>query len=124
VKFVLQPIIKPEAMGGSGLPRAKALRDLTAADTAKLCDWYAGLTGGYGAVTTCERKTTQGPKSRANCQSDLLATSRCAVTVGEVEACMSQVWRSSCTSVDAFKIAACHSYLACWFSAKEGDRRK
>lgn len=123
--FVKQPVIKPESMGGSGIPRAKALRDLTASDTAKLCDWYASMCGGYGAVTTCEHNTNHAPKSRAKCQSDLLVTSHCTVTVGETEACLSQLWRSSCSSVNIFKVAACHSYLACAFSAmKEGDRRK
>jgi hypothetical protein len=125
VKFVLQPIIKPQSMGGSGLPRAKTLRDLTTADTAKLCDWYADLTGGYGAVTTCEHRTNHAPKSRAMCQSELFPTNRCTVTVGEMEACLTQLWRSSCSSVNVFKIAACQPYLACaWSATKEGDRRK
>jgi len=75
--------------GGSGLPGNKPLTDLTADDMKKVCDWAAGLYGGYGKETPCkDGKTTFRTEASAEaCVSENAVSPSCTATVAEFEAC-------------------------------------
>jgi len=69
----------------------------------QLCDWWAGLYGGYGAILDCDSGATGlgGPASEQECVQQLAAGlvgrggmfSQCPATVEQVEACLT--WRAS-----------------------------
>ncbi len=66
-------------------------------DEAKqLCDWLAGLYGGYGKAVACDGGSEgDGPTDQASCVSGYMQAEAkyptCPVTVGQFQAC--QQWR-------------------------------
>jgi hypothetical protein len=67
------------------------LSALTEAERGDLCDFMAGLYGGYGKAFVCQGQTVdQGPANRAACLQEV-ATWNCAATVGQFESCFTRI---------------------------------
>ncbi len=75
--------------GGTGIDKQKKLPALTAAERRTLCDWKAGLFGGYGKSKTCSPQFAwPGPISAEACTAELAkANAGCTVPVATWEAC-------------------------------------
>jgi hypothetical protein len=91
---------------GDNLPDVEPATRLTALDTDQksvVCDWVAGLYGGYGVTTQCPAGgSSQTFPSRDVCVSVGLKYNCLTVTVGDVEACeLSAVPSGGCDRSDA-----------------------
>ena len=64
---------------------SKQVLTTTPTEQASMCDWFAGLVGGYGATTTCAMAVITAPPSQAACLADFPG---CAVTVATFETCV------------------------------------
>lgn len=70
---------------GSGVSGSKTLANLTPAEQGQICDWQAGLEGGYGKSATCsDGSTINNYETRADCVADAPS---CTATVAQLEAC-------------------------------------
>jgi hypothetical protein len=96
--------------GGSGVGGTKTIGNLTDAERAQICDWIAGLYGGYGKSTTCpDAGEVAGPVTQADCLAQAASISpSCAVTVAQEENCVKAVracaWSAAtapCTALQA-----------------------
>jgi hypothetical protein len=98
----------------SGVAPEKPVAGLSAADIAKVCDWAAGLKGGYGKTTVMEcnghKVEIETPKSQAECVSDFQSeiSKDCKATVADLEACANRPQTCS-TEVPA----ECKAILEC-----------
>ena len=71
----------------SGVPATTRIDALTPAQQAAICDWVAGLYGGYGQQVDCgDGSVLIGPPDQGYCVAGLTTTS-CAATVADKEAC-------------------------------------
>ena len=92
----------------------KKLTDLTDAERGQLCDFAAGLNGGYGHTTrevcdggrTSERTAQPDQATCVNGLSTVLPAG-CPVTLSEAKACFSALATSSCTSAPGNIPASC-----------------
>jgi hypothetical protein len=94
---------------GSGVDGTKSLSTLTMDEKGKLCDWLAGLVGGYGKADACGMGKYTPPMSQADCASNLPI---CDVTVANFEACQQAMagLQKMCTDTalgNAFSSAGC-----------------
>ncbi len=76
-----------------------------ASDTDKmnLCNWYAGMVGGYGAAPTCSMAFLTAPPSEAACVTDFPS---CPVPVSTFKACVLTVISAQATCTGASLIMA------------------
>jgi hypothetical protein len=76
--------------GGSGpnVDGNKQISATTDADKMSLCNWFAGLSGGYGSQPTCSMTLISAPPSEAECVSTF---PDCAVPVSTFEACINTI---------------------------------
>jgi hypothetical protein len=91
------------AGGASDLPDLNPnedVADLTSEEMGELCDWYAGLFGGYNVTTVCPAGgSSQTPRDQAFCVT--YTKYRCPVTVAQFETCMlSTVPSGGCDTPD------------------------
>jgi len=95
----------------SGVDETKKLSELNATEKAQLCDWEAGILGGYNHKTTCSGgSSTTNAASQSACVSKMPAT--CEATVQEIEDCSKIDAKDPC----AFAILTapeCKPLLAC-----------
>lgn len=82
--------------------------ELTDAERAELCDWYASLFGGYGHVTDCTSITVQVPERPACIATTLPST--CMSMVRDYEQCMLAAYPSQGCDRSA---QACIDYRRC-----------
>jgi hypothetical protein len=75
--------------GGIGVDPAKPFSATSDTDKARLCDWFAGQLGGYGAAPTCARGLVSSPQTQQDC---VLHFPSCDVTVGQYVACLETVF--------------------------------
>jgi hypothetical protein len=72
----------------SGVDGTKKIGTLSSAEKKQLCDWQAGINGGYGKSTKCDGGlSVSGAKTQSACVSKLPPPS-CEATVTEFEDCM------------------------------------
>jgi hypothetical protein len=71
--------------GPPGVDRSKPVSSVTDADKSALCDWFAPMVGGYGAVPACAEWLISAPPDKATCLADFPV---CAVTIGTFEDCV------------------------------------
>jgi len=83
--------------GPSGVDSSKQVSAVTDADKGALCDWFAGMVGGYGATSTCADAALEAPPDKASCMSDF---PNCAVTIAVFESCVSRMVsaQNTCTA--------------------------
>src|SRR5581483_3970585 len=81
----------------------------TNADKVNLCNWYAGLAGGYGSMPACSMALLMAPPSEADCVSTF---PDCAVPVSTFEACVQTVIAAQKTCTQA-SIASAQSDPNC-----------
>jgi len=96
----------------SGVGETEAIANLTDAEKTQICDWVAGLYGGYGNSTTCPDGTPLiGPSTQPDCLAQATSIrSGCAATVAQEESCMNAV--RACAQDAA--AAACSALHACY----------
>lgn len=92
---------------------ATKMIDLTPAQKAAYCDWWACQVGGYGAQLTC----SSGPAvtvdgSQAECVSKAPTSASCQATLGDEIDCFRALAANPCQST-AFTSSACSSALQC-----------
>jgi hypothetical protein len=73
---------------GPNVDGSKQVLTVTASEKASVCDWFAGLVGGYGTTTTCSMAVITAPPTQAECVTDFPA---CAVTVSTFETCVNEL---------------------------------
>jgi hypothetical protein len=86
---------------GNGAPAVDGNTQIsatTAADKMSLCNWFAGLSGGYGAVPTCSMALITAPPSEADCVSTF---PDCAVPVSTFETCVNAIVAAQNTCTQA-----------------------
>jgi hypothetical protein len=77
------------------------LVDLTNEQAAELCDWMAGLYGGYGATHPCSTGSVQFYTSKEICVTVNLSFTCPTATVGDLETCeLSKVPSGGCDFSD------------------------
>lgn len=96
----------------SGVEPTKTIGELNTAEKKQLCDWQAGVSGGYGKTTKCEGGlSTSNPKTQTACVQKMNLPS-CQASVADVEACFKVDAQDPC----AFAILSapeCESIRAC-----------
>ncbi|MBX3190352.1 MAG: hypothetical protein KF819_25355 [Labilithrix sp.] len=96
----------------SGVDPDKTLGELGSSEKKALCDWQAGVRGGYGKKTTCEGGVSVStPKNQAACLQDINLPS-CQATVAEVEACIKVDAADPCAFA-VLKATECEPLRAC-----------
>lgn len=94
----------------SGVTGSKKLPQLTAADKKAICDWTAGLYGGYGKSIDCGSSggmslTITGPVDLDECLAEAaLVPSTCQATVAQVEPCVRAM--ATCERTDIATVCA------------------
>jgi hypothetical protein len=72
----------------SGLDGTKKIGTLSSTEKKQICDWVAGINGGYGRATTCDGGlNVTNAKTQSACVSKIPPAS-CEATVTEFEDCM------------------------------------
>ena len=71
---------------------------IDATDKMNLCNWFAGLVGGYGSTPTCSMALISAPPSEADCISSFPT---CAVPVSTFEACVRTIVSAQATCTQA-----------------------
>jgi|KBSMisStandDraft_5_1062788.scaffolds.fasta_scaffold1695817_1 hypothetical protein len=87
--------------GGSSSPNVNGSTQISAttdADKMSLCNWFAGLSGGYGSAPTCSMAVITAPPSEAECVSSF---PDCAVPVSTFEACVRTIVAAQNTCTQA-----------------------
>ena len=74
--------------GPAGVDASEQVSAASDADKGALCDWYAGMVGGYGAPTTCAMAQITAPPDKATCVSQFPV---CNVTVAVFEDCVERL---------------------------------
>jgi hypothetical protein len=67
-------------------------------DKMNLCNWFAGLAGGYGSTTSCSMALITAPPSEADCVSSF---PDCAVPVSTFESCVRTIITAQMTCTQA-----------------------
>lgn len=99
----------------SGVTGSKKLPQLTDADKKAICDWTAGLYGGYGKSIDCGSSggmslTITGPVDLAECLAEAaLVPSTCQATVAQSEPCVKVM--ATCERTNMATV--CAATLAC-----------
>jgi hypothetical protein len=98
--------------GGSGTsdgnPPVDGNTQISAAtntDKMNLCNWFAGMAGGYGSPSTCSMALITAPPSEADCVSTF---PDCAVPVSTFEACVRAIIaaQNTCTQASISMVQA------------------
>ncbi len=84
--------------GSSGVEGSKQISAVSDGEKASLCDWVVTKFGPYGSTPACAEAELQSPPSKAECISSFPA---CAVTVGQLEACINTVAAAQATCTEA-----------------------
>jgi len=95
--------------GDPGVNGSTQISAATAADKMNLCDWFAGMAGGYGATPACAMALITAPPSEAECVSTF---PNCAVPVSTFEACIRAIMAAQDTCTAA-SISAVQSDPSC-----------
>ena len=106
----------PDGGLSSGIDKSKALRSLTDAERKTVCDWAAGLFGGYDKSRQCTAQTSwPGPNSPESCPRRVLpsATSSCSATVGTFEQCWAAFFKPDACKEPATLPSACQTLFSC-----------
>jgi hypothetical protein len=99
----------------SGVSGTKTVATITDADRTAICDWTAGLYGGYGKTIECGNVggfdlTIIGPESQAECVAEAAQIPKtCQATVAQAEACV----KAAADCDDTNDEAACAAIIAC-----------
>ena len=94
---------------GTTLSDSEKLSDLSDAEQGALCDWAAGVYGGYGKSVTCSNGTNSSSEaSRQVCLSRNIAS--CSATVGDMKACTLKAHE---ICLEALNDPACEPVLPC-----------
>jgi hypothetical protein len=99
----------PPAPPPSSVDGTKKVADATTADLSAICDWFAGLVGGYGAPRTCSTAILTAPLSQADCVGSFPP---CDVTFSDFEACVSVVTQAQATCTGS-SVADAHDSDTC-----------
>ncbi|HLK91654.1 MAG TPA: hypothetical protein VKZ18_17310 [Polyangia bacterium] len=95
------------SVGPAGVDSSTLVSAASDTDKGALCDWYAGMVGGYGATATCAMAQITAPPDQATCVSQFPA---CDVTVALFEDCVEKLIsaQNSCTqaALDSAESAA------------------
>jgi hypothetical protein len=70
----------------------------TDTDKMNLCNWFAGLSGGYGSTASCSTALITAPPSEADCVSTF---PDCAIPVSTFEACVRTIVAAQNTCTQA-----------------------
>ena len=81
--------------GVNGSTQISATND---AEKMNLCNWFAGMVGGYGATPSCSMALIEAPPSEADCVSTF---PDCAVPVSTFEACVRTIVAAQNTCTQA-----------------------
>jgi hypothetical protein len=109
------PVTVPDTSGldpDGGLDAGRALTDLSLSERKKLCDWAAGIAGGYGKTTACDGGVVvSNHQDQAECLAEYLGACW-TVTVKEFEACQKKQAADPCalafqTSPECAPLRAC-----------------
>jgi hypothetical protein len=109
------PVTVPDTSGldpDGGLDAGRPLTDLTLSERKKLCDWAAGIAGGYGKFTVCDGGAiVSNHQDQAECLAEYLG-SCFTVTVKQFEACQKKQAADPCalafeTAVECAPLRAC-----------------
>jgi hypothetical protein len=84
--------------GDPGVNGSTQISAATEADKMNLCNWFAGMVGGYGAAPTCSMALIEAPPSEAECVSTF---PDCAVPVSTFEACVRTIVAAQNTCTQA-----------------------
>jgi hypothetical protein len=84
--------------GDPGVNGSTQISAATEADKMNLCNWFAGMVGGYGATTSCSMALIEAPPSEAECVSTF---PNCAVPVSTFEACVRTIVAAQNTCTQA-----------------------
>src|SRR5262245_54960750 len=106
----------PTPATGSGLPRTRAVLELTSQELGRLCDWSADKLGGYGNKVQCTDAVSFGPyDDQATCVGsvDSFSPSCPELTVGDYEDCMNALEPDPCAFVLTDGPAGCAALKAC-----------
>lgn len=96
----------------SGVDPTKTLGSLSTSEKKTLCDWQAGINGGYGRTATCEGGLSASyPKSQSACLAKFPPAS-CQATVADAEACFHVDAKDPCAFA-IFTAAECAALRAC-----------
>lgn len=95
----------------SGVDTSKTIAELSSSEKKQLCDWQAGINGGYGKSTSCpDGLTVSGPKSQSACVAKFPST--CNAPVGDVESCLKVDAKDPC-ALAILKAPECESLRSC-----------
>lgn len=94
--------------GPAGVNASEPVSAASDADKGALCDWYAGMVGGYGAPATCAMAQITAPPDKATCISQFPV---CNVTVAVFEDCFQRfaAAQDTCTQAALSSAAAAPS---------------
>jgi hypothetical protein len=81
-----------------GVDGTKQISATDATDKMNLCNWFAGLAGGYGSTPSCSMALITAPPSEADCISTFPT---CAVPVSTFEACVRTIVSAQTTCTQA-----------------------
>jgi hypothetical protein len=84
--------------GDPGVDGNTQISATSAADKMNLCNWFAGLSGGYGSTPKCSMALITAPPSEAECVSTF---PDCAVPVSTFEACVRAIMAAQDTCTQA-----------------------
>jgi hypothetical protein len=99
--------------GGSGdaatdIPASTLTSDLNDTQKAELCDWHAGVFGGYGHVVNCGMGNISFPPDQATCVANSFSGFCSKATVGQFQDCVrSQIPSHGCNSTDECRRLNC-----------------
>jgi hypothetical protein len=86
------------SVGPGGVDSSELVSAASDADKGALCDWYAGMVGGYGAAPTCSMAQITAPPDKATCISQFPV---CDVTVALFEDCVERLISAQNTCTQA-----------------------
>jgi len=89
--------------GNPSVDGTKQVSAVDATDKMNLCNWFAGLAGGYGSTSSCSMAVITAPPSEADCVSSF---PDCAVPVSTFEACVRTIMTAQMTCTQASISAA------------------
>jgi hypothetical protein len=102
--FALLLVMCGGQSSGDNLEPQESLVRLSSDESAQLCDWLAGLYGGYGKSVSCDGGSggLNGPQDQASCVQQWPQGAKmyanCPLTVQEFEACMQWEVDNACVA--------------------------
>ncbi len=76
----------------------KQISAVSDTDKMNLCNWFAGLAGGYGSTPSCSMALITAPPSEADC---VTSFPDCAVPVSTFESCIHTIMSAQATCTTA-----------------------